>query len=377
MYIERNNDVITGEEDLELLHTFEDFPVFMGCTSADRSKDLTADMSFWISRGSGMIQLNPLLELDVLYPEAHGAGLVGGVWQKHHLAFAEFIGKFTPSSVLEIGGSHGILAKNYQSIASIPWTIVEPNPTPIDGCKARFIKGFFDDKFTLPEEVDAVVHSHVFEHIYNPTQFMIHLSGFMGNGKKLLFSLPNMQVMMERKYNNCLNFEHTIFLNPHYIEYLLSQHGFRIVEQQRFLDDHSIFYACVKDGSVEHIALDFTQYKVNKLIYDEYIRYHNDLIMELNSKIVEAEGPIYLFGAHVFAQHLLAFGLETDKIVGLLDNDPNKQGKRLYGTDLTVFSPQVLRDLPNPAVILKAGVYNDEIKADILNNINAHTVFFE
>lgn len=50
----------------------------MGTSVASRAQDLVSDMSFWISRSSGMIQLNPLLPLDVLYPEAHGAGLVGG-----------------------------------------------------------------------------------------------------------------------------------------------------------------------------------------------------------------------------------------------------------------------------------------------------------
>ena len=59
------------------------------------------------------------------------------------------------------------------------------------------------------------------------------------------------------------------------------------------------------------------------------------------------------------------------------NNDPKKQGKRLYGTNLMVQSPSVLREVKNPIVILKAGVYNEEIKADILLNINSSVVFFE
>ena len=49
--------------------------------------------------------------------------------------------------------------------------------------------------------------------------------------------------------------------------------------------------------------------------------------------------------------------------------------KRLYGTDLMVESPEVLRDVSAPVVILKAGIYNNEIKNDILDNINPDTVF--
>ena len=91
----------------------------------------------------------------------------------------------------------------------------------------------------------------------------------------------------------------------------------------------------------------------------------------------ESTQPVYLFGAHVFAQYLIAFGLDTSRIVSLLDNDPKKQGKRLYGTTLLVQSPAVLRGDRRPTVILKAGVYNEEIKDDMLANINESTTFFE
>ena len=48
----------------------------------------------------------------------------------------------------------------------------------------------------------------------------------------------------------------------------------------------------------------------------------------------------------------------------------------MYGTNLKVFSPNILsKDDSDPVVILKAGVYNQEIKKDILENINSKTIF--
>ena len=108
-----------------------------------------------------------------------------------------------------------------------------------------------------------------------------------------------------------------------------------------------------------------------------YVSYHEELIQELNHKMHDVTQPVYLFGAHVFAQYLIEFGLDISRIVSLLDNDPNKAGKRLYGTNLMVQSPKALRDVTNPIVILKAGVYNQEIKEDILGNINKSVTFFE
>jgi hypothetical protein len=79
----------------------------------------------------------------------------------------------------------------------------------------------------------------------------------------------------------------------------------------------------------------------------------------------------------VFSQYLIEFGLETDKIVCLLDNDPGKQGKRLYGSNLVVQSPKILKGVRRPLVILKAGVYNTEIKEAILGDINDNVTFIE
>lgn len=375
--IERKADVVTGSTRLEDLHTLRDFPVFMGSVEHDQSKDLTADMSWSISRDSGLIQLKKLLPLDVLYQAQTTTSAVGALWMKHHREFATFVREYAPKAVLELGGAHGILSVEYQKYQDIPWTILEPNPAPVEGCRARFIKGFFDSKFSLKESIDTVIHSHVFEHLYEPAEFVKHLAEFIRDGQYMIFSIPHLAAWLAKMYTNCINFEHSVFLTEPYVEYLLAKFGFRILKKQYVMDGHSIFYATVRDRSVKPIALSPDLYDENKELYLAFVRYHEGLTKELNAKVRAYAGPVYLFGAHVFAQYLIAFGLDTSKIVSLLDNDKNKQGKRLYGTSLKVHAPAVLRAESTPAVILKAGIYNDEIKADILNNINGKAVFFE
>lgn len=61
----------------------------------------------------------------------------------------------------------------------------------------------------------------------------------------------------------------------------------------------------------------------------------------------------------------------------ILDNDANKHGKRLYGTNLFVRSPIILKGKCSANVILRQGVFNDEIKENILNNINKNVQFWE
>ena len=139
-----------------------------------------------------------------------------------------------------------------------------------------------------------------------------------------------MEEMLKRNYNNCLDFEHTIFLTEPYIDHLLSKCGLKKIDKKYFLDDHSIFYAFIKDSDVDVIELPRNLYKYNKKLYLDYVEHHKLLIKDLNAKIDNANNtPIYLFGAHGFAQYLIKFGLDTSRIVGLLDNDPKKIGKRL------------------------------------------------
>jgi len=312
-----------------------------------------------------------------VYQQEHGSGCIGELWTRHHQEFCYFIAEYAPESVLEIGGAHGILSKEYQKEKDIEWTIVEPNPSPVEGVKAKYIKCFFDNKFSFEGRIDTIIHSHVFEHVYYPDEFISDIAAFLENGHNLIFSLPNMEEMLKRKYTNCINFEHTVFLTEPYIEYLLSKHGFRQTGKKYFLDDHSIFYAYQKDENAETVNLPDNLYEYNKKLYFDYIRYHEELIKELNERIVDTDEkkPIYIFGAHVFSQYLIGFGLITDRIICLLDNDINKHGKRLYGTNLMVQSPNILAEDNCPVVILKAGVYNDEIRDDILSNINPEVLF--
>ncbi|WP_286784766.1 MULTISPECIES: class I SAM-dependent methyltransferase [Pseudomonas] len=377
MMIRRDHDVILGEKDLEPLFSFEKFPVFMGCVKHPSTDDICVDMSFHISRRSGMIQLNPLVPLEILYPESHGAGFIGASWEAHHQAFAEFIASYTPDSVLEVGGGHGILSVKYAGLHQIPWTILEPNPTPIPECKATILKGFFDSNFTLREGVDAVVHSHLFEHIYEPLSFLRDLKRFIKVGKRLIFSVPNMKVMVERKFTNVLNFEHTIYLSEQYIDFMLAGNGFRLERKEYFRSDHSIFYSAVRDDELSDVELSSSLYQENKKLYLDYVDHHRALVNTINKRVAaEQRRDVYLFGAHVQAQYLIGFGLDVSRIKAVLDNDKNKTGKRLYGTDLSVALPSSLVGVDRPIVIIRAGTFTQEIIEQI-TALNPTTEFLQ
>ena len=95
-------------------------------------------------------------------------------------------------------------------------------------------------------------------------------------------------------------------------------------------------------------------------------------ILKINKNLNNKE-KIFIFGAHIFSQMMLFNGLNKKKIFGILDNDKKKINKYLYGTKFKIFSPNVLKQIINPCVILRAGSYNEEIKKQLFK-INKGTI---
>lgn len=176
-YIEKEVSIIDGTS-LEVLESF-DFPLFCGCVDETiDSNDLIAKQQWAISK-NGVIELKNLIPLDLLYKDGHDSGNVGALWEEHHKEFSDFILKFKPKNVLEIGGGHGKLAKNsLHSNPNLTWYIVEPNPTNKDS-RIKYIDGFFNENLIndlRDKNIDCITHSHTFEHIYNPNEFLAQIS---------------------------------------------------------------------------------------------------------------------------------------------------------------------------------------------------------
>ena len=362
-YIDRNFSVITGKANLEPLFTFKNFPVFIGCTQDPLSTDLLADLSFSIDPETGVIQLNRVLPLDVVYSQYHSEAL-GKMWTDHHLAFINFIALFSPKKILEIGGSNGFMGNQYLSqIKDASWTIIEPNPSPDISPAIKVIKNNFDaESAKSVTDIDTIVHSHVFEHMYYPKDFIALISDTLAEGQYQFFSIPNLLEWLKSKFTNCLNFEHTVFLTEYLVDYLLSLYGFEILKKQHF-NNHSIFYATKKTKPYNFNFI--SQHDSYLQLFTEYTKFLEDKVISYNQQLPNFPGPVYLFGAHVFSQVLLNLGLKSSKIINILDNSQIKQDKRLYGYKLIVKSPDVIKNDQKPVVILNAGTYQQEIASQL------------
>lgn len=373
----RDKSILDDSSILEHLYTFKQVPSSMGCTLLNKEDDLIYDQIWDICPNTGVIQLRNLLPLEVVYQFAHNDG-VGNIWEEHYQRFSNFILKNNVLNILEIGGGAGRLGELFLSKThSGNWTMIEPNYSYSDNSAPNFriIKKWFDSSYHIDTEYDAIVHSHVFEHMYDPLDFLQTIHNKIDENKLHIFSFPNLYAFLKNYFTNTLNFEHTAFLTEEITDIMLKQVGFEIIDKE-YYGNHSIFYVC-KKSTPQFTTYPKHIYNNNKKLFLDYINFYQTEIKSINSQIEHVNGEVFLFGAHIFSQFLIYSGLNTSKIKGILDNSSIKQNHRLYGTDFNVFSPAILRNYSSPVVVLKTAAYNEEIKQDILNNINSNTTFIE
>lgn len=365
--IKRNSCILDNSSPITDLYTFKNFPVNMGCTDQDREKDLFADM-VWGYSANGIVQLKELLPLEVLYSDSHSPGTTGKTWQLHHENFSKFIEKDIDSkNILEIGGASGLLVDNFlKTDKKFKWDIVEPSDQTFKDNRITHYKILFED-FKKNLKYDAVIHSHLFEHVYNPIHFLLKINKVLKLEGFQYVSLPNMPHWLNNGYSNSLNFEHTFYYDKNILEHLFSKTGFEIIDYKT--DDHSLFFKTKKIKETETVDKRGLEIMVNsKDMFKSYIGNLEETVNKIK-KMSSTVDKLYLFGAHIFSQKLLNMGLQESLVSGILDNNKNKQGKRLYGTNQIVYEPEIISKEKNVCVVVKAGAYTSEI-IDQINIIN-------
>jgi len=376
--IVRKNSLLDNSSKLEHLHTFRNMPVSNGCTTNSKSDDIVMDQIWDICKNTGLVQLRELAPLDLVYKFPHNDG-VGNTWENHNMELCNFIDEMNLKKVFEIGAGSGRLGKLYLSKNTTNhWTALEPNHSYDEIVMPNLVhlREWFDLNYKIDKHYDAIIHSHVLEHSYDPTSFLKSIYEQIDNDTLHIFSIPNLLYFIKKKFTNGLNFEHTVFLTEKIVDNILNTVGFEIVKKHYYHEFPCIFYV-TKKSEPKEVTYSKSIYQENKKVFLDYVDGQFEDIKKLNDKISKFDGEIFLFGGHIWAHYLIFNGLRVDKISCLLDNSKMKQGKRLYGTSLKVKSPKILKGRENVAVIVKAAQHSREIKDDIYNNINNKVIFWD
>lgn len=382
-------NILTNENTLEYYKTIENFPVSMACIpNRNNNEDKTMNMNFWICNKTGIIQIKPVPPLSDIYIDAHNTSY-GAVWNNLFDLFVNELEQFMINdniNILEIGGGSLLLASKMLKVYNgniTKYTVFEKNISTqhTNDKRIEIVPEYFtpETDITSLHSTDFVIHSHVIEHVWNPTEFIKLIRNMFNviDNRYHCFIAPNLQSTFARKYTNALNFEHNFYITEPFIDTILNNNGFEICSKKYYLDHSIIYITQPLVYSINNIVPFPNLYNVYKTHLDEFFKYHISLVHRINKAIKHTYLPIYLYGAHIFSQFLIGFGLHTNKIKCILDNSPQKQQKRLYGTTLFVEAPTVItNDIEGCIVILKAASYQEEIKTQLLK-LNNKAIIIE
>jgi len=356
---------------LRFIYSVDEIPITLSCVELEDHECSYDKMSYSICVSCNTIQLDKLIPLGQLYKFSHNVTSVGKTWENYFNLFIKTIQYIIQNkTILEIGCPSGKIANKCSQYNK--WYIVDPNKNKsiMFNDNIVFIESFFDENFKLNEKVDIIIHSHLFEHIYSPNEFLQHCNKLLNDNGEMIFGVPNMEHMIDTTLFSGMFFEHTLFLNKENITFLLNKNGFEIVNIFDYENHSTIYHTKKMEDKNKKTADEFNikDYSNSFLqVIDETKLFIERCNLVISKNI---DKDIYIFGASYNTQYLLFFGLNNN-IRGIIDNCKEKTNKYFYGTKLKIFCPDVLND--NSIVILKNGYYSNEISLQI-KQINTNII---
>ena len=365
------NTCIFCNGNLNILFSIPNMPMFMGSINNLDNTLLYSDMTYTICSKCNCVQIKELIDSNILYQNNHNLDTVGELWQSHFIEFSNFVKNgIINKRVLEIADPSCKIAR-YVSEYSKIWEIVEYNPNFDSTSKnVKFIETWFDSDFNQGI-YDVIIHSHFFEHLFNPLNDLKKMNECLNIGGEMYFSVPNLEYIVENKFTpaNALHFEHTFFYKKNDLKSLLNLFGFEVnvIFEYR---NHSIFFKCTK---ISNKIQSYDKFKFLDSSDNFILNYDisKDIINKFNS--IKNKNK-FIFGCHISTQYLISIGVDINNIVYFLDNSKNKQNNFLYGYDVLVKSPNIISDYENPVVLVThTSVYKNEI-SEQLKKINKNVI---
>lgn len=360
--IPRDLCVVCGTGGLAELLRILHYPVFQGCVTAPRAADETAPMIWRHCESCGSAQIAPLPPLESIYQAGHATGL-GVAWARHHAAFAQFLAANARGGIVDVGGGSGTLAIAYrQAGGRAPFTILEPNALHAGGLPTDIavMDGFLEEAALAATGATTAVMCHMLEHATDLRAALAAIHAALPADGRICIAWPELEQWTAKGVAGALNFEHGIYLTVPRLLALLSEFGWREIARRRWDENDTLFLAlergtglapAVRSDGAQAVPVYFARLREQAVAAQRAAENH--------------EGEVFLMPASVYSQALLAMGLREARISGVLDNAPAKQGRRLYGTGLTVLPATTLSSARDPLVILNAGAHNAEIAASL------------
>jgi hypothetical protein len=353
----RDSCTICNTKSFVTIYKQYNYPISISSSSQPPEQDRFETLEFIGCTLCGCVQLQTLIDPKILYAFAHNNTYETPTWKEHHNRFSSFILNNTHEThFLEIGGSSGYFADLLYSSCSIEsYTILDLAQEPKFQIPIRYIQANCEDfSFDTVSKSTPIILSHVFEHLYNPRKFIENLK--KAKIQSIFLSIPNLKLCLEKEFLSFLHVEHTYYITSEHLKTIMAEHSYVCKIEESF-KEHSIFFHFEYQDTVDIPAFP-NSYEILDSFQKYYAKRDN-----LYANVIVNHDTFIVPGGH-YGQLVYNYLREQKaSIVGFLDNDTSKIGKRMYGTDTFVFAMNEVTKYKNKQlnVILNAGPYADEI----------------
>lgn len=264
---------------------------------------------------------------------------------------ADQFSQYKITNIVEIGCGNGLFA-DYITKKGVAFTGFEPSRAAANTAKEKgfnvhncFFDENLDKKFS---GYDGFAMRFVLEHLPAPVKLLKEIHRRTTPDAIGLIEVPNgeNQIFHSKWYEFFR--EHTLYLTPNSIAYIMQKAGFEIIHLETPMNNEfiKIFVRKSKQG----------------------MNWGEAPIKAALKKLVSEHKKTYIWGASgggitlIAESDLLGLGLDA-----LIDSDKNKWGLYASGTKIKICPPDLIRTNPPDAIIILSSAYESEIKKSILD----------
>ena len=368
------NCLSCSKKNLKLLYTIKKFPLFWGAIPKNKIS-LIPSYPFELSycKDCGLVQQSKLLDekiINKVYTAEYyncPSPLISGMGVSEIEKFIRFFRscKNKPGKILEIACFDGYLLKK---LKKFNWDVHGCDPCSTTDIavkllgKKRIKKVFFKKGVYSNENFDAVVFRNLLEHIYNPNKFLKEVSACLKYGGKIFIDVPNLKEVIKLGGFGLFFHQHVSYFTINTIKKLLIKNGFKITKY--YEGKPNLFVEATK---IKKIKVDKTKNKDQKIL--KRLSINSKTMKEKALKYFKNKNirKIVIFGSSALATTLVGIlnKKQRDKVKLIVDNDLEKQGKYLSGSNFQIKSPKEIKNKNFDIVFLTSHFFIKEIKKQL------------
>lgn len=245
---------------------------------------------------------------------------------------------------------------------------------PSDGAKLGqregipIINAFYSPSLFEPNDFDVVICRHLIEHIGDPVDFMGSIAKVVKASGYVVIETPNAAHSLKYGSPENLHSEHLSAFTPISLETLCSRAGFRVERLWRNRKD--LLMICKPGASKESLPKERDE--IEKLLeqaaaFASRLQGYLAEISALAEKLARQGATIAVWGAGSFGTLILTLVPSLrDRIVAIVDRDPQKHGLSSLTVDVPVSPPEYLQAQPVDYIFI-CSQFGSEILRDIRN----------